>query len=458
DGEVIKGQSSVSEALLSGESRPLAKVQGDTVIAGSINHDGLLTVKVVRSGSDTMLSSIQRLFERAQNDKPRFVSVADRIAGWFVLAVLVTAVGTAVYWWTIEPGRWLAITVSVLVISCPCALALAVPTVLSAAVGNLMGNDVLVTRSQALYGMANIDHVILDKTGTLTEGSLKLRETVVFGDLSDDQCIRLATALERYSTHPVASAFKQASNSNLPKVENIKNYPGQGLVAEWQGLQVVLGSIVFLRPYIEPESESDQNLVAHPGSYTNVYLAVDGKLAAMFLLEDFLRQGAVDWVEFLHNNDIPITLLTGDRLAATKSLAAKLGLREVRTEVSPQGKLNYIRELQASGQSVAVVGDGVNDAPVLARADVSIAIGSGAPLATSQADIVMLAQDLGTLVGVTQCARKTQWITRQNIAWAVSYNVIALPLAITGLVSPWMAAIGMSLSSIFVVLNALRVG
>ena len=456
DGEIVEGRSSVDESLLTGESDALPKQVGEKVIGGSINIESPLVVSVSKTGEDTVLASILRLLDRAQTEKPGVSQLADRTAAWFVLAVLLLASFTGAYWWQHEPARWLAIVVSVLVVTCPCALSLATPTALTAATGGLTRLGLLVTRGHALETLARTTHFIFDKTGTLTAGKLRLLETHILAATDEKTLLTFAASLESRSEHPIARAICSATSAKLPAVTRAENTPGGGICGEIEGASWYIGN----PGYIEQRTGSaiDDSVIAELQSLgrTLVWLANQQGAQAAFVLGDTLRPGAEELVKKLTRAGKGVTLLTGDHELAARSVASQLHIDDVRWDQTPASKLEYVQSLQNQGEVVAMVGDGVNDAPVLAGAHLSIAMGSSAHIAAASADMLLLSQNLPHLATATGVAVKTLRIIRQNLSWAVLYNLVALPLAALGFIAPWMAAIGMSASSLIVVGNALR--
>jgi Cu2+-exporting ATPase len=460
DGIVLAGASSTDESLLTGESRPVDKRAGDPVIGGSMNIGSPLTLRIERVGESTRLASIQRLMERAAAEKPRIVEMADRIAGRFVGALLVLAVATGALWWWLDPAQALWVFVAVLVVSCPCALSLATPAALTVATGVLSRNGVLVTRGHAIETLARATHFVFDKTGTLTEGRPALAEAMMLGALAPHQALVLAAEMELGSEHPIGRAICEAA-AQLPDraavmgIREIRAVTGQGVEATVEGRSLRLGTAGFVRAlhgFDLPASCS----AWQTGGDTIVTLGdADGWLAA-FRFSDRPRAGAAAAMSALRAQGIKLSALSGDAPETVARIAADLGIESATGGMSPEGKHQAIGRLQAEGATVAMVGDGVNDAPVLAQAHVSMAMGGGTDLARSQGDVVLLSNDLGHLAIGVSIARRTMKVIRQNLIWAFGYNVVAIPLAMAGWVTPWLAGIGMSVSSLLVVLNALR--
>lgn len=454
DGKVFEGLSSVNESLLTGESLPSHKAVGDNLIGGTVNVESPLVMSVDKLGDSTMLSSIIRLLDRAQSEKPNLAKFADRSAGWFVLLLLGIALAVFVYWWFTEPTQAFWVALSVLVITCPCALSLATPAALTAATGNLTEKGVLTTRGHALETLAKITHVIFDKTGTLTHGRLQVTETNLLGRLNQKDCKDLAVGLEMSSEHPLAQAISLLSNTPT-KVLKLKSESGRGVLGWYQEKEVRLGTLSFVGEIISgkvkaPIQSSTQALT------TSVFLGREGEWLAEFILQDEVRDEAKETVEQLHQQGIKVSLLSGDNQQAVETMADSLGIKQAFSQLLPADKLSHVQKLQAQGEVVAMIGDGVNDTPVLAGADVSIAMGSGSQLAQASADMILLSENLTLLPSSITLSRRMQSVVRQNFGWAIIYNIVAIPIAAMGWVAPWMAAIGMSMSSLVVVMNALR--
>jgi Cu2+-exporting ATPase len=450
DGRVIEGSSSVDESLLTGESLPLTRSIHDEVVGGTVNVESPLIIEVEKVGEDTVLAAIQRLLHRAQTEKPRLAGLADRVAGIFVGVILLLALLVGWWWWQHQPDEAFWIVLSMLVVTCPCALSLATPAALTAATGSLTRLGVLTTRGHALETLARASHIILDKTGTLTTGRLHLEQITLQGSLDESACLRIAAALEQASEHPVARALSHEV-TDAPLAREVEAIPGQGLQGLVDGVRYRIGQPEYV---CELLGQSLDNIVE--GTQTEVWLASEQGLLAVFSLSDSLRPGAAEAVADLRQLGLTPLLFSGDSEAAVAKVAQQLGMQDFCARMRPEDKLHAMHALQAKGALVAMVGDGVNDAPVLAGAQVSLAMGSGTQLAQASADMVLLSEHLPHLPRAVEMARATLRIIRQNLGWAVVYNIVALPLAAMGYVAPWMAAIGMSASSLIVVLNALR--
>jgi Cu2+-exporting ATPase len=446
DGSISAGRTSVDESMLTGESRPQPKSIGDPVMAGSVNIDGIVEMRVDVTGTDTTLGTIGRLSERARYARPAFVQLADRIASYIVVGILAIAAAVAVGWYLVDPGRAFVITLSVLVVTCPCALALATPTAFAAAGSRLSDLHLLVTNGNAIETLSRATHIVFDKTGTLTRGMPEVVQTVAHSpDFAEDECLQIAAALEVASTHPIARAFTHHQSARTATGLEVR--VGAGVEGIVDGRHWRLGNADFV-PGADAAPQDDDG--------TNVFLGTEGRLVATFTIADTLRGDSAKTLKEIEKMGYSVSLVSGDGEAPVARAAAALGIGDARSRCGPDDKLQRISALQQQGEVVVMVGDGINDAPVLAGADVSIAPSHAASLAQSSADVLMLGDSLGPIVTLLHAARRTMRIVRQNLAWAIVYNLSAVPLAAAGFVPPWLAAIGMSASSLVVVLNALR--
>ncbi|MDS4021427.1 MAG: heavy metal translocating P-type ATPase [Candidatus Competibacter sp.] len=454
DGRVEEGASSVDESLLTGESLPLPRRSGEGLIGGSVNVESPLVMRIEKVGPDTVLSAIVRLLDRAQGEKPRLALLADRIAGWFVVVLLVVAAVVFSTWWSLSDfDTAFRVTLSVLVVTCPCALSLATPTAIVAATGALTRLGVLTTRGHALEALARATHVVFDKTGTLTYGRPRVVAIETASDLEPRRCLALAAALERGSEHPVGLALAEVAGTMVPAATELRNTPGSGIDGWIENRRYRVGRPEFVVALsgVTPTERTDLDAAS-----TWVALGDETGLLAWFQLTDALRPGAAAAVAALQARKVAVELLSGDRPKVVAHVARELAIATAKGGMSPRDKLERLRELQGQGAVVAMVGDGVNDAPVLAAAQVSLAMGSGTQLAHATADMILLSERLEHLVRGVDTARRTLTIVRENFAWAIGYNLVALPLAAGGWLTPWMSAIGMSFSSLLVVVNALR--
>jgi Cu2+-exporting ATPase len=457
DGLVQAGRSSVDESLLSGESLPLTKVPGAVLIGGSINIESPLTLRVEKTGEDTVLSAILRLLDRAQTEKPAIAVAANRAAAWFVACVLLLATVVALFWFFHDPDRWLPITIAVLVVTCPCALSLATPTAITAATGRLMRHGLVTTRGHALETLAHANTFVFDKTGTLTHGRLVLLDTHTYTPLGAGECLALAAGLEQHSEHPIARALRVTVDElRRQTATDVINTPGAGLSGVINGQRYFLGTMAFLRETADIPMDDDAFAANRSGGNTLVLLSDARQLLATFVIGDEVRAGAKTLITELLRQGKRVLLLTGDHPGAARRVARETGINEVEADLRPQDKLARVRALSSQGAIVAMVGDGVNDAAALAAAHVSVAMGSGTQIAAASADMILLSGQLPHLAEAVLVAGKAMRIIRQNMIWAVGYNLVALPFAAAGWVAPWMAALGMSASSIIVVANALR--
>ena len=454
DGTVLEGKSSVNESLLTGENMPCQKKTGDALIGGTVNIESPLIMQVDKLGDSTILSSIIRLLDRAQSEKPKLARFADKSAGWFVLLLLIIAATVFVYWWFKDPTQAFWVALSVLVITCPCALSLATPAALTAATGNLTEQGVLTTRGHALETLASIKHIIFDKTGTLTHGKPKLTTLQTLSDLSKEDCINLAAGLENSSEHPLAQAIIHRAQE-ASKMEQHQAESGRGIEAILDATKYRIGTKEYVSEItniLPPDKDLQQNNSLN----STVYLGKQGEWLAVFQFQDELREETKETIRALKRQGIKVSLLSGDSALAVSAVAKELEIDDAKAQLLPADKLAYVQTLQSQGNIVAMVGDGVNDAPVLAAADVSIAMGKGSQLAQASADMVLLSENLLLLPSAIKLSKRMLAIVRQNFGWAIIYNAVAIPIAAMGWIAPWMAAIGMSLSSIIVVLNSLR--
>ncbi|UTH38427.1 heavy metal translocating P-type ATPase [Pseudomonas sp. KHPS1] len=447
DGQVLAGQSSVDESLLTGEYLPQPRGIGDGVTAGTLNVEGPLTVQVQALGDATRLSAIVRLLERAQSEKPRLAEIADRVAQWFLLFILIAAAVVGLAWWQIDSGRAFWVVLALLVATCPCALALATPTALTTATGSLHKLGMLLTRGHVLEGLNQIDTLVLDKTGTLTEGRLTLKAIHPLRELDEGACLALAAALENRSEHPIARAFSQAPHA----AESVDSHPGQGLQGRVEGRLLRIGEATFVCAL------SGQAVPSIAGEHGQWLLLGDeqGPLA-WFVLDDRLRDDAAQLIAAARARGWHVHLLSGDSSPMVGEVARQLGIEDARGGLTPDAKLAVLKQLHGEGRRVLMLGDGVNDVPVLAAADISVAMGSASDLAKTSADAVLLSNRLSSLVEGLKLARRTRRIIIENLSWATLYNGLVLPFAALGWITPIWAAVGMSLSSLLVVLNALR--
>ncbi len=465
DGKVIDGLSQVDEALLTGESRPLSRGLGSDVIAGSHNLSAPIQVRVTQVGAATRFAHIVALMESASVSKPEIAMVADRWAKPFLGFVLMASLGAAIYWWPQSPAHALMVAVAVLIVTCPCALSLATPAAMLASAGALARGGVLVRKLQGLQALASVDTVVFDKTGTLTQDAFALAAVQTREGLSPAQALFWAGALARHSLHPVSRAISSASRQEASNTDQL---------AAWESLQVsqmqeIAGEGVegLMSPVTQPNLRVPTGkLRLGSGRFCGVNLIASLALRAVladetgwlatFELQEEIRSDARETVQAFINQGLHVMLLSGDGDAAVQKVASMVGITDARGGCSPQDKLAALQGLQAQGHQVAMVGDGLNDGPILAGANVSFALGQAVPLAQSKADFVLLGAQLGVLVSVWARSRLTLRVVHQNLAWAAIYNAACVPLAILGWLPAWLAGLGMAFSSLCVVFNALR--
>ena len=454
DGCVVSGSTEVNQALLTGESIPVLKETGQSVQAGTLNVSSPVCVQTTAVGQYTRLSSIVRLLDGAMAQKPKIALLADRYAAVFVALLLVLAALTMGYWWWtsgFEPALW--IVVSLLVITCPCALSLATPTALAAATGFLANRGLLISRGHSLETLAHVTDVVFDKTGTLTTGQFAVTQVQLFGAYSSEQAWACAAALERFSEHPLAQALVAADSSTFEMTPvNVQNTPGQGVQAQMDGLQWAIGRPVWVADLFG--LNLSENLQAASGSW--IALGNEQQLVAYFCLQDTLKPDARPLIQRLQDMGMNVHVLSGDGEGAVRSVAQALNIAQQQAEATPESKLTYVKNLQQQGKTVLMVGDGINDAPVLVQADVSIAVEGGADVAQAGSDLVMVQANMDLVALALQQGKKTRRIIQENLLWAAVYNVVAVPIAMMGFANPWIAALGMAISSLLVTFNAMR--
>jgi Cu2+-exporting ATPase len=455
DGIVESGISAVDEAALTGEYLPIDKSEGDALIGGTHNVESQLMMRVTATGVDAELNTIMRLMDRAQQEKPAIAIFADKVASRFVAAVLIIASSIAIVWSFIDPSQAFWITLAVLVVTCPCALSLATPTALTAATASLREQGFLISKGHVLEGLNQIDRIVFDKTGTLTRGELSLEQMIPASadiTLSEHQVLKIAATLEQYSNHPIARAFNSIAHFSTDNIEQITGRGVTGKLINIDGhedttYRIGRADFAFPTANVQPPIQDDRQWLL---------LANEKQPLYWFALSDTLRQGAIPMVKQLKAWGIKISILTGDPSAQVEAVAKALDIDDVHKGLSPAQKLELASHWQQQGERLMMVGDGINDVPTLARADIAVAIGQASDLTKTNADAVITNNNLTTILHALSKGRKSTRIIRQNIYWALLYNVLALPLAATGFIPPWAAAIGMSLSSLIVVGNALR--
>ncbi|QBY05851.1 cadmium-translocating P-type ATPase [Thalassotalea sp. HSM 43] len=455
DGVVIHGRSSVDESMLTGEHAPVAKGLGATVFAGTVNGDGNINIEINKTNSDSFLTNLIRLSENAQAHKPAIAQLSDRIAQYFVGIILVTAIGTSIFWSQHMPSEAFWITLSVLVATCPCALSLATPTALTCGTIRLNRDGIMIKSGHVLEAMPKVDSIAFDKTGTLTNGEFTLIDCKLLnGDLDSkhdsklDKSTILATiaAMESHSEHPIAKAFGAYRDFNI-NVEQVDIVPGCGITAVQKDQQLAIGKVNWIASFADVDEQYKD---------AQCLLTINQQVVAVLYLDDVMRDDTVNVINALQQKHTETLLISGDNQAGVDKFNHTLQLDEQHHTCSAQDKLTILADKQAQGKTVAMVGDGVNDSPVFAQAHVAIAMGSGTEIAKSGADVILLNNKLSSVLDLMTISSKTGRIIKQNFAWAFAYNAIVLPLAVCGFITPYMAVLGMSASSIIVVTNSLR--
>ncbi|WP_411167197.1 putative copper-importing P-type ATPase A [Aeromonas sp. DSM 116730] len=448
DGIITLGQASLNEAMLTGEQLPLLKQAGDPVFAGTINTDAPLEIRVSHPIEESRLAQIMRLQDHALDDKPAIAQLADVLSRHFILVLLLIAAGVWTFWHFHAPERAFWVTLSVLVATCPCALSLATPTALTSATAHLTRSGILLRRGHVLDVLTRANRIVMDKTGTLTTGNISLVGVQPLAELGEDECLAIARALEAYSEHPIARAFrsKGAEDAVLPAASEVTPVIGHGIQGRIAGKHYRIGSARWLA--LADEQEATQGLA--------IYLADETGPLARFTLADTLRPDAGALIQAFKAAGLQTTILTGDSSPQADAVARELGVDELVKGVTPDGKLAYLKAREAAGDICIMVGDGINDAPVLAGAHASFAMAGGTDLAKNSADAILLADDLSRLLTARALALRTRRIIQENFAWSIGYNLLVLPLAASGWLPPYLAAAGMSLSSLIVVTNSMR--
>jgi Cu2+-exporting ATPase len=473
DGVVVAGRSHADEALLTGEANPIPKKPGDVVIAGSQNLDGLVWLQVELTGRATRFGQIADLVQKAADEKPPAALMADRWAQGFLVAILVAAALSGLIWCWIEPDRALSVVVAVLIVTCPCAISLAMPAVTLAATSKLAEQGILSRSPAILETLAKIDLFAFDKTGTLSSGKLAIEAIEVAeakSAFTEAECLAIAGAVAQGSLHPIARAiasasafeFKSKQYGETPAATSVSEKAGSGMAAEvlYRGerLQVVLGSQSFTRSAIKPYESANQESGrwAKGADRPHTFLAINHRLVARFVFREDLRADAEKTLTALAAAGIRTAVLSGDQAPAVARLTEHLNINEILANATPESKYLWVQKMQAQKHLVAVVGDGINDAPMLALANVSIAVGSAAPIAQLGSDVILVSDRLSDLIILRQIATRAVRIIRQNLFWAGTYNAVCVPLALAGAMPPAVAGLGMAGSSLLVILNALR--
>ncbi|WP_414839549.1 heavy metal translocating P-type ATPase [Carnobacterium sp. TMP28] len=469
DGTIIEGMTSVDEAMLTGESMPVEKTIGDTIISGSMNQNGTIQYKATKVGKDTTLSQIIKLVEDAQGSKAPIAKLADTISGYFVPIVIVLALLAGLGWYISgQSGIFvLTIVISVLVIACPCALGLATPTAIMVGTGKGAEHGVLIKSGVALETTHQVETVIFDKTGTITQGKPKVTDIVTSADFSKERLLLLAASAEKGSEHPLGAAIVLEAETKkmlLVKMHEFNAIPGHGIEGMIDGQRILLGNKKLMdeRAISLGTLTTTSDSLASEGK-TPMYIAVDGQLAGIIAVADTIKENSVKAIKRLHQMGLEVVMITGDNTRTAQAIAKQVGIERVLSEVLPEEKANEVKMLQSEGKKVAMVGDGINDAPALAQADIGIAIGSGTDIAIESADIVLMRSDLMDVPTAIELSKATIKNIKENLFWAFAYNTLGIPVAMGvlylfggPLLNPMLAGAAMSFSSVSVLLNALR--
>ena len=472
DGLVTEGQTFVDESMMTGESIPIEKKVGDTITSATINQNGSIDYQATRVGSDTTLAQIVRLVEEAQGSKAPIAALADKISLYFVPIVLSLATLSALGWYFLAGESLsfsLSIFIAVLVIACPCALGLATPTAIMVGTGKGAENGILIKSGQALEAAYQLDTIVLDKTGTITVGKPSLTDLLPLSDLNRSDLLRLIASAEQHSEHPLAQAILEAAEEeeiDLLPVSHFEAIVGRGLSAQVEDRRLLVGNESLMKEkHIDSSAFQEQLLELSQEGKTAMFVAVDGQLAGILAVADEMKSSSLKAVQELQSMGLEVIMLTGDREETATAIAQKAGIQKVIAGVLPDGKATAIKDLQETGKKLAMVGDGINDAPALVQADVGIAIGSGADVAIESADVVLMHSDLQDVVKAIKLSQATIRNIKENLFWAFAYNTLGIPIAMGilhlfggPLLNPMLAGLAMSLSSVSVVVNALRLG
>lgn len=462
DGEVLEGESSIDESMLTGESLPVEKKAGDPVIGATLNKNGVLRIKATKVGKETALAQIIKVVEEAQGSKAPIQRIADIISGIFVpIVVGIAVVAFLVWYFLVTPGDFasaLEKAIAILVIACPCALGLATPTSIMAGSGRAAELGILFKGGEHLEQTHKIDAIILDKTGTVTKGKPELTDVIAEGD--EQEFLKLVGAAEKNSEHPLAEAIVagiQERGLSLPNTQTFKAIPGYGIEAAVEDKELLIGTRRLMEKFGVSASHAYEVMTRlEEAGKTAMLVAIDGEYAGMVAVADTIKETSKEAVSRLKAMGLQVIMITGDNERTAKAIAAQVGIDHVRAEVLPEGKAEEVKKLQAEGKKVAMVGDGINDAPALATADIGMAIGTGTDVAMEAADVTLMRGDLSSIPDAIYMSRKTMGNIKQNLFWALGYNTLGIPVAALGLLAPWIAGAAMALSSVSVVLNALR--
>ncbi|MEK5639389.1 copper-translocating P-type ATPase [Paenibacillus rhizosphaerae] len=466
DGRVLEGSSSVDESMLTGESLPVEKRAGDNVVGATLNKNGVLRIRATKVGSETALAQIIKVVEEAQGSKAPIQRIADVISGIFVPIVVGIAIVTGLAWYfLVDPGHFapaLEKAIAVLVIACPCALGLATPTSIMAGSGRAAEFGILFKGGEHLESAQDVQVVVLDKTGTVTSGKPQLTDVVPAPLMTEQSLLRMTAAVEKHSEHPLAEAIvagaqERSKGLPLPEAKDFANLPGYGVSARVDGRFVLIGTrkLMAERGVALDSAIPVMNRLEEAGK-TAMLVAVDGRYAGLVAVADTIKETSREAVSRLQEMGIEVVMITGDNERTAQAIAAQAGIRRVLAEVLPEGKAEEVKKLQQAGRKVAMVGDGINDAPALATADIGMAIGTGTDVAMEAADVTLMRGDLNAIADAILMSRRTMGNIKQNLFWALAYNTVGIPIAAAGFLAPWLAGAAMAFSSVSVVLNALR--
>ena len=467
DGEILEGRAHLDESFLTGESKPLLKTIGQKVIAGSINYDGYIEYKAEKIGKDSTISEIVRLVVEASNTKPKIAKIADRVSYYFVPAVIIIAILTFIIYLILGNSFAVALNVfvTILVIACPCSLGLATPLAIVVSEGLCAENGILIKQSEILENARNVNTIVFDKTGTLTYGMLKISQIINYSNLEEKELLQLVGSIEKKGMHPISKAFTSYLEENKIEPLNVDYFEeisGHGVIGKIDDKEIILGNSKILSKYeIENDYLEDEEKLTELGN-SIIYVVINRKIVALIGAGDILRENVKEVIEILNKNKIETIMLTGDNEKTAKNIANKIGITKVIANVIPSQKVEVLKKLKEENKIVMMCGDGINDSPALASADIGVSLNSGTDIAMDSSDVILTRNDLQSIINLINISKKTIKNIKQNLFWAFFYNTLMIPIAIGILkpigitINPMIASIAMVLSSITVILNALR--